>query len=434
MRLVSAAALATSFALLACSNEVIVVPGDGGSGGTSDGGAPTKNATSVVGTSVASTGTGIGEPSDVYPAPHPDPPQVVDLGGAKLTSPKIVPVLFASDDSTIKNGVPIFTQQVAGSSYWSAIGAEYGIGPATALPPVMLSEPPGSFLDDSDIQAWLAGKLDANDPAFPAPDANTLYAIFYPFGTTITLDNGDGSKSTSCQEFGGYHLSTSLDAAHGHLEVAYAVIPQCGFFGTGVDDVSGPASHEYIEAATDAHPYLNPAYAQTDDNHIYYAFLLGAEVADLCAQESDAFDYFPGIDNLVQRSWSNAAAKAGHDPCVPAPQAVYFNAAPVMKDQLSFGQGFDFKGVQIAEGESKTIDVALFSDGPTNGPFYVDAYDPGLLGGSLSFDFDENEGQNGQTLHLTITVDQESQYGFETFLLTSSLDGVTHSWMGIVGN
>ena len=78
----------------------------------------------------------------------------------------------------------------------------------------------------------------------------------------------------------------------------------------------------------------SPAYPLTDDAHIYWVRALGGgETSDLCAQDPESFTEFDELPYVVQRSWSNKAASAGHDPCVPQLQGdVYFNAAPVMND------------------------------------------------------------------------------------------------------
>ena len=423
-------------ALAACSSTVVVPATDdpsGGAGGTTN---ATIASSSTVG--VGGSGAGIGEPSDVYPAPHPDPPTVVDLGGPVMDAPVIIPVYFASDDANLLSGVTTFIDQIGPSSFWTATTAEYGVGAATSMPPIVLTESAPTTIDDTEISAWLAAKLNADDPAFPSANTNTLFAIYYPAGTTITLnDSGGGS---SCSSFGGYHSNTKLDSAHANARVPYAVLPRCGDWGsfTGADALTIPSSHEFVEAATDPLPLQFPAYGQPDDDHVYWAFLLGGETGDLCAQSPSSYSFFhPDLDYAAQRCWSNASALAGHDPCVPAdPGKVYFAAAPVLEDAVSLGMGFQTKGVQIATGESQTIDVKLFSDGPTP-PFKVVAHDltPQLgAGGSLSLFLDEIEGQNGQTLHLNITVNSPSQYQVEFFALRAELNGEEHSWLGLVAN
>lgn len=423
-----------------CPSEVTIAPGDGGEGGAfSDGGAggDTTVVTNGGSPSVGGSGGGIGEPSDVYPAPHPAAPTVANLGGPVMNSPVFVPVYFSGDDMALLSGVTDFINKVGTTQYWKATTAEYGVGAAGSLPPVVVNEVPIS-LDDADVQAWLAAKLNANDPAFPTPSLNTLYALYYPAGVTITTNNLGGG--TSCQDFGAYHNSIQLDAAHGNIRVPYAVMPRCGSFGGfgGVDGLAIPSSHEFIEAATDPLPLDVPAYGQTDDDHLIWSFILGGEVTDLCAQSLSSYTSFPGdIEYVVARSWSNQAALDGHNPCAPTPNGeTYFNAAPVLEDSIDLGGGYVTKGVVIGNGESRTIDIKLFSDGPTP-PFNVYAEDITYLlggGGALDFSFDQEAGQNGQTLHLTITVLDSGQYGLEMFQLHAYDGQQDNVWIGLVGN
>jgi hypothetical protein len=299
-----------------------------------------------------------------------------------------------------------------------------------------------SSIDDNGIQMWLAGKLNMNDPALPAATENTIYAIHYPSNTTITLPSGRGN-ATSCQDFGGYHSDTTLDAKHHNQDIAYAVIPRCGDFGnlTGIDSVTGTESHELVEAATDPFPQSNTAYGGIDDDHFYWELALGGgETGDMCAQFPESFVKFPELPYVVQRSWSNEAALAGHDPCVPAlPGEVYFNAVPDFKEMITinvFGQSITLPGVVVPVGQSKTIDLDLFSDGDTGGPWTVAVKDFNSFagGGPANFEYslDRNQGENGERLHLTIKSLMATQRGRGLFFITSKLNGHTNLWFGEV--
>lgn len=434
--LIAVAAIASLAGITGCETVVHQTSSSTTTSGTGGGGGAPDTSSSTDASSSVSTGTGIGEPSNTYPAPHPTAPVVLDFGGPVLSTPKIVPIYYSNDTAAMKSSIAEFTNNIGATDYWTAVTAEYGVGPAVGLTPVEIAGNAPTSLTDAQIQAFLGSKLNADDPSFPAPDGQTLYALYYPTGTSITLQ---GSKS--CQEFGGYHAEFNLDAAHGNKAVPYAVMPRCTYPGeTALETLTVTASHEYIEAATDPFPYNNPALAQTDNNHIYWLFALGGgETGDMCAQNPTANAKFTPLNFLVQRSWSNAAAKASHDPCQPAlPGHVYFNAAPVFKDTLNLGMGIgNVKGVQIPVGESKTIDVDLFSDADTNGPFTVQAFDQSaFFGGApeLEFSFDENKGENGQVLHLTITVLKANQFNAEVFYLLSSKGTDQNLWIGIVGN
>ncbi|APR81222.1 Hypothetical protein A7982_06569 [Minicystis rosea] len=419
--------------------EASSTTGSGGAGGEATTTSSSTTTTTTTTTGSGGTGGDNGMPSDVYPAPHPTPPTVINYGGPVLKTPKIIPVFFANDDATMIAQIKDFSSKVGGTAYWTANTKEYGVGVATAGDAVELTEEAPSNIDDTDIQTWLAGKLNGDDPAWPAADANTVYVLNYPSGTTIT-SQGAGS----CTSFGGYHSNITLDDAHAKRDVAYAVIPRCDFFGemTGIDAVTATSSHEIIEASTDPYPMTNPTYAMMDDQHIYWLRVLGGgETADMCAQFDNAFTQFDELPYVVQRSWSNKAAKAGHDPCVPAlPNAVYFNAAPVLPDNVTYslyGQQVTVKGVKIPLGESKTIELDLFSDGPTGGPWTVEAKDVSALFGQkakLDLVLDRDSGQNGEKLHLTITVNGTGMNKTESFIVESTLDGQKNIWIGVVGN
>src|SRR5260370_42687211 len=98
--------------------------------------------------------------------------------------------------------------------------------------------------------------------------------------------------------------------------------------------VSGEASHEIIEVATDPRPIARPAYSQVDPDDIGWALIAGSEVGDLCAGFPDSFYRPSGIATLVQRTWSNAGAAASHDPCQPEGTSPYFNSTAVLSDSI----------------------------------------------------------------------------------------------------
>jgi hypothetical protein len=414
--------------------------GAGGAGGGASAGGATSSSSTAASSSSGAPDAGAdvdnGAPSTVYPAPHPPAPQVVDLGGPVVAAPVLVPVFFPSEIPSTQASITDYVANIGASPYWTAVTSEYGIGPATSGTPVVLTEAAPSMIDDSAIQTWLAGKLNANDPAWPAATANTIYLIQYPAGTGVTLEG-----QASCSDFGGYHNSTTLDATHGNLPVAYAVLPRCDSFGPlmGINAITGPESHEIIEASTDPYPMNDPAYLYPDNADIYWLLALGGgEVGDMCAQFPRAFTKFVGLNYEVQRTWSNASAAASHDPCVPEiPGEVYFNAAPVLPDSISIQGLGTMKGVKIPIGQTKTIEVDLFSDGDTSGAWDVEVQDFNSLMGeapTLQLSLDRNSGQNGEKLHLTITPMKAGQYGISIFLLTSSSDGFQNWWLGAVGD
>src|SRR5262249_44800079 len=131
------------------------------------------------------------------------------------------------------------TQLVAATSYWSGTTKEYGVGALQASAPVHLTESAGATLTDTDVQQWLSTKINGGG-SFPAPDANTLYVIYYPETTHLTMGGG-----TMCNDFQGYHGDFQLKA--GGPSVSYAVVGRCppppvpGV--TALDEVTAETSH-----------------------------------------------------------------------------------------------------------------------------------------------------------------------------------------------
>jgi len=378
-----------------------------------------------------------GSVSTTYPAFKVDAPQVVSFGGPILATPKVVPVYFGNDQTTFTDQITAFLGKLTTTTatYWLPAVQEYSVGALTIATPVQLTESAAASISDTQIQTWLSNKLTTNDPAWPAPDANTVYALFYPTGTTISLGQGGGS---SCSSFGGYHSNITVN----QKDVSYAVMPRCAKFGglTGIDAVTATTSHELIEASTDPYPQdqNNAAYGQVDDNHIIWEFVLGGgETGDMCAQNIDSFFKPSDIGNYVQRNWSNKAAAAGHNPCQPSAGLPYFNSMPVLNEKVSVAGQLTTKGVTIPVGSSKTIEVDLFSDANTGAAWTVTALDGATLQqqpAELSFSWDRTSGKNGEKLYLTIKVLKASQYGAEGFLIESTLGTQSSVWVGLVGN
>jgi len=353
-----------------------------------------------------------------------------------MAAPHIIPVFFPNDPN--EADLLAFTKAFPGSSFFAANTSEYGVGAGTTADAVDVTDVPAKSITDNDVQTYIAAQIDKKTPGFDGTiDKNTLFILYYPEATTISLDGGQGGQSLSCQSFGGYHDSFT----HGGQDIAYAVVPRCpGFAGKGesvVDVTTGSASHEILEASTAPHPQTTPAYGQPDDAHLFWEFLLGGgEDGDMCAQFPDSFVKDQSVGFTVQRSWSNKAAAAGHDPCVPQPAGeVYFNSAVNLPDKAELGGGFSSPAINVPVGGSKTVEVDLFSDAKTSGPWSVEAFDESSFGGgpsTLDFAWDRDSGVNGEKLHLTVTLKSKPQQGAAGFFIVSKLNGAEHMWLGLV--
>jgi hypothetical protein len=367
-------------------------------------------------------------PPVAYPAFLPSTAKLISRGGPFLRTPRVQVVTFAGDP--LVNDIETLASRIGASSYWHQATSEYGVGALEMLPPVRLDQTAPASIDDADFGPWLANELDTD---FGPPDPSTIYAVFYPAGTKVTI----GTQLTGCVNSGGYHWDAVM---HDGTDVPYVVMPRCAALGElkGLDALTSPFSHELAEAATDPLSRSNPAYFAMDDAHIVFADFYEAEIGDLCVQDRYLTVKPPDIGYTVQRLWSNTSAAAGHHPCVPAP--LYFNAQPVLPDAVrvtSGGRTFSTQGVSLAVGASKTIELRLFSDGPM-AAWGVTAYDIATVRGGtaeLALSVDRPTGQNGDVLHLTVKRTARAARGFsEAMIWSHSATGESNFWPILVGD
>jgi hypothetical protein len=414
---------------LVCNSRVCRQPNPTGGGGSGAGGS--------LGTGGAGPGNDAGTVDaggsfDV--APHPSLPEVVDFGGPVLATPKVLPIVFGGDSQVAD--VKAFLDEVAASAYWRQTTSEYGVGTLTVLPVVTLPTPQTSITDAA-LQSEIAVNTAGSPAPWGPPDPSVIYLFALPQGTIATDRN-----FACCTDFGGYHDET----ASGTAMVPYAVACVCpnAFPGWSALDIrTATMSHELIEAATDPFPRSAPALHVADDADVAWTLITEGEVGDMCAVAPDAFILPAGAKYVVQRTWSNAAASLGQQPCVPAPKAPpYFNSVPVL-DLVPFG-GRQTRGVQIPVGQSRTVALDLFSVGPTPKSWILTLYNyEDFFGGtpSLGFSLDKTSGHNGDVLQLTITALQaNAQVGASPFVVVStysapsSADYQVNVSMGLVTN
>ncbi|MEO8875103.1 MAG: hypothetical protein ABI461_05905, partial [Polyangiaceae bacterium] len=270
-------------------------------------------------------------------------------------------------------------------------------------------------------------------------DPNAIYSVFFPQNVHIKMAGG-----TSCAQFGGYHHAVKVSG----VAVAYAVIPTCpGFDGReNADAITAPASHEFVEAATDPFPPGDFAYAQIDQAHAVYGVAPGTELADMCSYDSDAFYKPAGLDFLVQRIWSNAAALSGGDPCAPIPAGhVYYGAIPDFVDDVtihatSFSQSLTgtTKGVRVPLGQSAQVAIDLFSTAAMDAPFTVKVVDAPTFFGTgsaeLQIVLDSDNGNNGDVLHATITRLKNGASNGTELVVVAGTSASYHTTFGFAAN
>ena len=383
--------------------------GESGAGGSAAGtGGASGGAAGDAGTAGAAGTSFVSAPHPAFPTvPNPDK-------GPVISAVQIVTITFAG--YTYEKQIQDFADFVPGSQWLSIVGKDYGIGNGASFKKVSLTDTAPATISDQQIAKYIATKI--GDGTLPKPSdapggaSQMLYMIYYPSTTKISLPSGPGQVAQSCYDFGGYHNSTVQNG----MKFAYAVLPTCKYVevgNTAFDSLTFSASHELIEALTDPYPESTSSYVISDYNSPWAG--TGGEVGDLCLDQ----DY---VENgyFLQRSWSNAAAMASQDPCIPAPtDEVMYDAYPDMSamDTLS-----------MKAGQKTTVTFTGWSSAPTS-DWHLDVF-PFQGNFNPGASFDKSTLNNGQTATLTLSIPANTPSGSYTSLIVISGHSMTdyHYW------
>ncbi|MDB4945349.1 MAG: hypothetical protein JWP97_4883 [Labilithrix sp.] len=377
-----------------------------------------------------------GEVSTTYPAFKPAMGQLVNNGGSVLVNPVIVTVTWPGDEQA--DTLEGLGDTIGAGAYWSAVTAEYGSKAAVsgADNHVRLTTAAPTSISDSELQDLVKANVESG--AFPTPaTGNPVYILYLPTSMQLILQG----QSACSQGVGGYHDSVTASGK----DVAYAIVPRCS---NDFESVTVAASHELAEAATDPYPQTQPAWYGFRNQDLAWEFFqqFQSENGDACEFYRDS-ELLPGAESgltyHVQRQWSNKSAAAGHDPCVPAyANRVFYNTTPlgledVDVDLSQLGGGkVTTKGYNIAVGETRTIALGLYSDGP------LKAWDIKAIAGGIAsrqtatvdLSLDVTSGQNGEKAYLTITVNSAGRTGSELVSIVSTYQGTPHYMPILIGS
>jgi hypothetical protein len=362
-------------------------------------------------------------------------PQVAGDHRGVLATPTVVAITY--DGDVHRTDLEAFYGDFAASTAWAAQTQEYGVGPLNVGPPRHLPGPAPALITDSQIVGLLRANLTGASPAWGPPDVDTVYAFFFPEGTIV--DDGDGYLC--CEDYDGYHWDDDV----GGVDVAYSIHCQCpGFDGPGVDDLQQltvVASHEIVEAVTDPRGL---GYAQADAAHTIWDFVYGGETADMCLAADTAYWVNPAdMRYAIQRSWSNAEARAGHDPCVGETQRPYFQTIPEQPDEVRLDDGgggtLSTRGVKLAVGASGALTLHVHGDAEDAGPFTVEVEDlEHWFGGRSYLSITQPTGvfEVGDVISVPVTVTGQDPYlgEAEGFVVTTTpVAGPSTYFFGVVG-
>jgi hypothetical protein len=258
-------------------------------------------------------------------APHAPFPVIPDGKDGPLSPLRLVTVV--TTDDPLHDALFAFGDALVQSAWLASFAPEYG-AEATGTS-VHLDGPPltGNVSVD-DMRAYVQA-LD------PSPAGQSIYVLYLPPG--VNAVTGD-AVNCGCNALGGAH--GVLDSQRDSL----AWVQRC----SASDNSSATriASHEVAEALTDtgdgyhivqpSPPWSDSPWASAQAGTV--------ENGDLCSGTfltEGAWTY--------QRIWSNRAAAAGGDPCVPPSPAPYFDT--------SASTGW----VEVAPGADATVQLTAWS-------------------------------------------------------------------------
>jgi hypothetical protein len=164
----------------------------------------------------------------------------------------------------------------------------------------------------------------------------------------------------------------------------------------------------------------------------------GAELGDMCEHFASSLYKPADLGYTIQRTWSNYAAVAFSDPCVPMPpsETAYFAAVPDAQDtiMLTDGSGIHMPGTNIPIGQTGVVEIDFASSGPTD-DWTIDAIEDISTDGvqALDISFDRTTGQNGNLVHATIKTTHRPRTGVAFYIIRSTLGSNKTGWWGAVG-
>ena len=364
-----------------------------------------------------------GSVSTTYPAFAPNIPQLTNKGGKVLANPVVVTITWNDDPNVAAEEAVADT--IGASDYWRAVVGEYGVGAVTSgaanhvhlTTPLVLPTGP----DADPVPPILKVITDAlADPAasgWPAPTDQSVYLAY------IT---GAAAKQLCDAGAGGLHDTVTVSGK----EIPFAISAACADPMSKFDalqEATISASHELAEVVVDPFPDSAPGWQGLGSDRLAWELLVMGqdENGDLCELYDDVYGMHgaPQLPFAVQRTWSNKSAAAGHAPCVPAPKDPNFNVTTLIANDTVVANfaGADAPpldptslGYVIGVGQSRTIPLGFYSDGPT-APIAIEAFesDPFSQNGSsldpstdmnLELSLDKVSGQNGEKAYLTIKV------------------------------
>jgi hypothetical protein len=289
-------------------------------------------------------------------------------GGRVISSPQINQVLWGGGSylpQVTRAGSPsvasFFRDVFANSTYDTWLDSEYNtvsnsfngtktnqhITPGVFAGQVIITPSVTSTtIDDSQIQHELSSQIEAGHIPAPKADsqgnATSVYALFFPHGTTITLG---GSTSLAPGGFCAYHGTVGS----GMSEFYYSVLPDltgvtgCGG-GTDFSNTTAVMAHELTGMITDAEVGL--ATSASGPPLGWYDNANG-EIGDICNTQQGNLTTGSGQTYAIQLEFSNA-----QNNCILPP------AQPINTPVNDFGIAASPSAISVTAGNGGTSTIS----------------------------------------------------------------------------
>ncbi len=302
-------------------------------------------------------------------------------GGRVISNVQVVQVLYGGSQSqyasyvwsTSSPSMATFYGGVGNSAYFDWLteynttlsgGTNQTIGRGTFLNQKIItpsSANNGSTIDDSQIQSELTAQLNAGHLPAPTTDAagnvNTIYMIQFPHGKTITMG---GSSSCQAGGFCAYHGTLALNGQH----LYYGVLPDmqsgsgcdtgCGSDPSPFNNQTSVASHELIEAVTDAEVGL----ATSNGPPLAWYDQTNGEIGDICNGQQGTIVGGDGVTYTVQQEFSNVANNCIVTRTV-ASNDFSISTSPTSLSVQQGTSGTDAIATAVVSGSAETISLSV---------------------------------------------------------------------------
>ncbi|MEO6951524.1 MAG: hypothetical protein ABI321_06915 [Polyangia bacterium] len=250
--------------------------------------------------------------------PHTALPLIAPHDHAVLATPQLVTITFPGYALTSK--VQGFGDFIGGSSWLKTVGSEYGIGAATQVAKVEWPDAAVDGTTDQQLRKLIGQGITAGTlPSPPADSSQLVYTVYWP--SNVILDARGQGAGVLCEQ-AAFHSSGELFTSGYHdsfaapngTRVDYAVVGDCS---GDIDDITKTASRELIGTFTNPFEVNNSGWLldvmSTDP---WFLDVNSGEVGYMCQNEKPVTE----SGWTLHRSWSNAAASAATQPCLPSPE------------------------------------------------------------------------------------------------------------------